>query len=274
MPVVRDYWRGVLDRLQADVDSLSKLVKHAGERGRANEVALTQLLELFVPRRLDVSTGLLIDRDDRYSKQMDIVVTERSDEPAVLAQTTQLLHPVEVVLACIEVKTMLRGDDIEDCRRKKVSLNALQSCAAHADGTASPLFFVLAYSTSLRPESVAKRIRDLGDAERPDVLCILDPPIFMEKDSEHSGVVLVLDDLSEDTATAVRASDPTARDQERDGRRYPLLEWKSTTYLGDPGRALLLFIEALARLTAEKQGRPVPVLTSYLDDRMRHAAPL
>ena len=126
MPVVEEYWAGVVRRLQAEVDVFARLVQHHGEQGRENEAALARILEAFVPRRLGVGTGMVIDRFDRYARQADIVLFEQVDEPAVLAQTTQLIYPVESVRASIEVKTRLRSDDIRDCLRKRASLQELQ----------------------------------------------------------------------------------------------------------------------------------------------------
>lgn len=40
MPIVEQYWTGVLQRLDAEVAVFSKLVTHEGERGRENEAAI------------------------------------------------------------------------------------------------------------------------------------------------------------------------------------------------------------------------------------------
>jgi hypothetical protein len=124
--IVEEYWAGVLARLQAEVEVFARLVQHRGEQGRESEVALARLLGSFVPQRFGIGTGLIIDTEDRYSRQMDLVVFEQSDEPAVLAQTTQLLYPIEAVLACIEVKTTIRKEALDDCATKKASITALK----------------------------------------------------------------------------------------------------------------------------------------------------
>src|SRR4051794_13121380 len=126
MSVVQDYWDGVLQRLRAEVGVFSRLIRHRGEQGRENEAAFARLLTSFVPQRLGVGTGLLIDSKGGSSRQLDIVLFERSDEPAVLAQTNQLLYPVESVVACIEVKTRLSTSEIDDCAAKGASVRMLQ----------------------------------------------------------------------------------------------------------------------------------------------------
>jgi hypothetical protein len=62
---------------------------------------------------------MLIDSKDNYSRQIDLIVYDRADEPAILAQTTQVLYPIENVYACIEVKTTLYARTVEGCAKNK-----------------------------------------------------------------------------------------------------------------------------------------------------------
>jgi hypothetical protein len=76
--VVQEYWGGVRQRLQAEVDIFSRLIRHYGEQGRENEVALSRLLGALVPQRLGLGTGMLIDSKDNYSRQIDLIVYDRA----------------------------------------------------------------------------------------------------------------------------------------------------------------------------------------------------
>jgi inhibitor of KinA sporulation pathway (predicted exonuclease) len=58
------------------------------------------------------------------------------------------------------------------------------------------------------------------------------------------------------------------------GRPYPLVKYDGRNLLVDRARALLLFVEALVALLAEKQGRLAPAISSYVDEDMRSLAPL
>jgi hypothetical protein len=82
-------------------------------------VALSRLLGALIPQRLGLGTGMLIDSTDHYSRQIDVIVYDQADEPAILAQTTQILYPIENVLACIEVKTTLYSDTVDECVKNK-----------------------------------------------------------------------------------------------------------------------------------------------------------
>src|SRR5262249_34866679 len=92
--IVEQYWAGVLQRLRPEIDVFAKLVQHMGERGRLNELALSRLLESFVADRIGVGTGILFDSHDRQGPQTDVVLFDRANQPAVMAQSTQVLFPV------------------------------------------------------------------------------------------------------------------------------------------------------------------------------------
>jgi hypothetical protein len=92
----------------------------------------------------------------------------------VLAQTTQLIFPVESVSASVEVKTRLYSDSIDDCQKKKAALQKLQPALKNPDGSSHPLFIVLAYDTGISPETVHRRFSQNARDERPDLYCVLD----------------------------------------------------------------------------------------------------
>lgn len=54
-----------------------------------------------------------------------------------------------------------------------------------------------------------------------------------------------------------------------DGRLYPVIKVGGVLYVSDPARALLLFVEALARRLALHQDQAVPAFSAYLDDHAR-----
>lgn len=277
MSIVEDYWAGVLQRLEAEVHVFAQLVAHEGERGQENEAVLARILQALVPQRYGIGSGLLIDNADHYSHQTDIVVYDQSDEPAVLAQTTQVLFPVESVLACIEVKTTLRGDDLEDCFKKARDMRqGLVPAREHPDGTAHPLFVVLAYRAGQKPETIAKKLRAAEAADRPDLLCIVEQGIlmsangFIQADSDAVTVGLALL-LEQGAPIEGKPSGPDMRVVHH-GRQYPVVAYGGRLLLVNPSRALLLFVEALVRLLSRRQGRPKPVLSYYVSDEMRELA--
>jgi hypothetical protein len=278
--IVAQYWAGVQQRLEAEVTVFAELVRHEAERGRENEAVLARILGSFVPRRYGVGSGLLIDSSDHYSRQTDVVLFDQSDELAVLAQTTQLLFPVENVLAGIEVKTTLRKEDIEDCALKHEDLLRLEPSREHPDGTSHPLFVVLAYTAGPRPATLISHFRSSDHATRPELGCVLGPGLVfgstpLVASDQVSGLAAGLCLLRDENGDYIEGK-PTGPEMMATygGRQYPVVKYEGQNLLVDRARALLLFVEALVALLAEKQGRPAPAISAYVTKEMRSLAPL
>jgi hypothetical protein len=280
--VVQEYWGGVRQRLQAEVDTFSRLIRHYGEQGRENEVALSRLLGALVPQRLGLGTGMLIDSKDNYSRQIDLIVYDRADEPAILAQTTQVLYPIENVSACIEVKTTLYARTVEDCVKNKKAVLELTPVRRYPDGSSHPIFVVLAYRTDISPQQIYKRFLASDQEHRPDLLCVLEHGILGCSGDFLSGAVgrdfqiglALLPDRDGDSDAAYRRVDSSHKDRTVtiNERVYPIVEYGDSYYVCDPARALLLFVESLLRRLTIQSNRTPPVLTHYLDASARELA--
>src|SRR5690606_20799027 len=102
-------------------------------------------------------------------KQADLIVFDRGAQPQILAQSTQLLFPVETVRMVIEVKTTLSSAEIAEVAEKARRLRALSP----VDGLSVPAFALFAYQAAVAPPSRAAELNELGSATRPDIACIL-----------------------------------------------------------------------------------------------------
>lgn len=272
MSALEAYWTGVLQRLRAEVDIFSRLVNHMGERGRMNELALATLLEGFVPDRTGVGTGLLIDSLDYQGPQTDVILFDQANQPAVMAQTTQVLFPVEVVQATIEVKTSLNKSDIDDCIDKNRRLQKLKP----VDGFGGlPPFVVLAYNAGLSPSGISKAFSSCPK-QAPDLLCVLDlgliggKPGVLDPSHQHWTAGLALAHTEgENGEWRLAEADPTHEREEHQGHSAAVVAHNDRTYVADAGRALLLFSDALARLVATRSSGTAPAFSHYLTERTR-----
>ena len=263
MGVVEQYWGGVLQRLRAEVDVFARLVQHVGERGRMNELALSQLLESFVPERVGVGTGVLIDANDTQSQQTDVILFDRADQPAVMAQTTQVLFPVEVALACVEVKTTLSSGEVKDCLEKRATLHTLVSFAGEGlkAPAGHPPFVVLGYDAGMTPKGFVDSFgRDLGN--RPDLLCVLEiglvggGPGVLWTDQESWEAGLALAQENADGGWQWVTADGTQERVEHEGRLVAVVEHEGGTYAADP--AELYFFSPMRSLAWSRCARARP----------------
>ncbi|HST81596.1 MAG TPA: DUF6602 domain-containing protein [Kineosporiaceae bacterium] len=285
MTILEDYWSAVLRRLQAEVDGFNSLIEHAGERGRENELALARILQVLMPSAYTVGTGLLIDSQDAASKQCDLVLTDQTEQPRLLAQTNELLHPIETVRAVIEVKSTLDKGEIQDAAEKKASVEALAPCRPQPDGTtAHPIFCLVAYKAATSPASIAKNLRELPPHKRPDLVCLIEPGLVAGRhfqgpgdqdsitdsaDPYYCALVPLLNDLGETIPHPV-----PARTALFEGATYPLMLIENQFLLGHPARALLLFMDALLSELARISVRPAPISANYITRRARHSLPV
>ncbi|MFC8532930.1 DUF6602 domain-containing protein [Streptomyces sp. NPDC057249] len=172
--IVEQYWSAVARRLQEEVDTFNKLIGHAGEQGRENELSLVRLMENLLPTSVGVGSGMIIDSYGGVSKQTDIVIYNSADQPSILAQTTQAIFPVENVMMTIEVKTTLDEDEIADCVAKGEAQRSLRT----ATGKPAPPMMVLAYNAATMISTVASHLRKIDKSLRPEAMCIVNPGVL------------------------------------------------------------------------------------------------
>ncbi|MFJ2107112.1 DUF6602 domain-containing protein [Streptomyces microflavus] len=274
--IVEQYWSAVARRLQEEVDTFNKLIGHAGEQGRENELSLVRLMENLLPTSVGVGSGMIIDSFGGVSKQTDIIIYSSADQPSILAQTTQAIYPVENVLMTIEVKTTLDEDEIADCAAK---VKAQQSLRA-ATGKSAPPMMVLAYNAASMISTVAAHLRSVDEGLRPEAVCIVNPGVLagagglIEKGGAD-GYLIGLAALHSLDSSGERISGDWQRPQSdekgkvalRAGIPYPVGRTSlknETRIIGDPGRALLIFCAIVLRRLSEISDLPEPTLAHYM----------
>jgi hypothetical protein len=268
---VERYWTGVATQLQVEAGVFNRLVGHNGEMGRANEIALSQLLTRLLPATVDVGTGVVIDSSGGKSLQTDLIVFLRGTQPQILSQSTQLLFPIETVVATFEVKTKVDTDQIDDSGKKCASVRALKPTGDHP----APLTGLFAFEAAGSPSSRAAELNGLDPSERPDVACILTPGLVGVGgvdglDMGHVPLHDVNSDGARVSRTWIAANDEQAS-VVRGGTTYPVSRFslRGARYIFEPGRALLLFAEALLKGIALRAGTGGSWLSEYIPDVAR-----
>jgi hypothetical protein len=289
--ILEEYWLGVLDRLQAEVDILARLVQHSGEMGRENEAALQRVLERLIPRKYGIGTGLLIDAKGGYSKQVDIVIHDQEMHPSFFSQTTGLLYPHEVVYGVVEVKTTLRSSDIADIRANCRSIRELylepETIYAPRSGTEEwgivkypatyPCIAALAYDTNMTPRTIVRHFEKAAEIERPDLLCVLNAGLLGGKSveapgsSEFPGGLVVLQPTDSDGNRLMKGFYGQLKDRPKAvpvlGRTYPLVARTRDAAVVEPARALLLFLSELMEMLNGRLLSPTPFARRYLGEQ-------
>lgn len=110
----------------------SRLI-HAGEFGRFREAASKDFIRFFIPRRLEIGTGFLMNHVGEVSTQVDLVVYDKNETPLVQDIENQYFYPVETVCAVGEVKSVLSKDDLKKALNKLSRVKSLRDRVAETN---------------------------------------------------------------------------------------------------------------------------------------------
>lgn len=121
---------GVMRALLARIEYINASIGHSLSQGQANEQALRDLLVSALPDRYGIGTGVIIGTDGVASRQVDVVVYDRSRSNFGLAADAGLFLADQVV-AAIEVKTTFTSGSnsaLASAVQNVASVKKLQVC--------------------------------------------------------------------------------------------------------------------------------------------------
>jgi hypothetical protein len=96
-------FRKISQTLAVEFNELAKEIDHAQLSGESREYALTTQLRKYLPERVAVDRGFVIDAKGSTSKQQDVVIYDRTVS-AVFEINSVKYYPCEIVIAVGEVK--------------------------------------------------------------------------------------------------------------------------------------------------------------------------
>lgn len=148
----------LIGRMAAAVASAAAVqnIAHLGQRGRAREIFVEQLLEPFLLPGQIVVTGLVVDEHGNQSNQSDVIIFDRSIAPPELFDEREGLFPVEACAYVIEVKSKLTSQELRDAVTKGERLMSLQPLV----NGARPVHALFAFQSDL------SGVEMLGELER------------------------------------------------------------------------------------------------------------
>src|SRR6266568_5623473 len=125
--ILSQYYRGITQQLQAEVNFINSIFKHQGIKGEGNERILRDLITKFIPKKYGVGTGIcVVDSQGNQSRQCDIVIYDSFLYPSLLSLSSIHLFPVDIVYATLEVKTTLTHDSSAEAIANIASVRKLK----------------------------------------------------------------------------------------------------------------------------------------------------
>lgn len=101
-------------------------------KGSAVENLVTDFLRDQLPDNFGFSSGIIIDSNLKASKQVDIIIYDKSKTPRFFSAAGMSLIPVECVYFAIEVKTKLTSRGFSECIQNMKSVKALERTAYYS----------------------------------------------------------------------------------------------------------------------------------------------
>ena len=198
--------RVTADRMYVDLEaglvaqaSAAGILASSTAKGRAREQLLAETLAKCLPGRLHLEQGEVVDRYGRSSGEADLVVVDSNRGRRVIGGESVI--PVEAAVAVIEVKSSLRGAELESAVRKIARIKTLKrgpetgmyaSSADHQPRIAVPPTTTLGVIFGYTAPSRATLMRRLGEnpewhghdfmARGPDVIGVVQRGVLFKND--------------------------------------------------------------------------------------------
>lgn len=184
---------------------------HNGLKGSANEVILIDFLRKYLPKKIEITSGQIIDTEGHISKQIDIILCDSFATPMLYEINNIRVIPIETVYAVIEVKAIINSSDVETIINNMLSVKKLIKKAFYKkngiikstinmfdrEWEIWPVHYYIFGFTSENAFSVRDEINrfhsdlNLQPWERIDTGCILDKGAFINthRDGELIGKI-------------------------------------------------------------------------------------
>lgn len=98
-------------------------LKHPGEKGLLRELFLRRVIEAVLPKHFAVGSGIIVDRWNRQSPQVDLLIFDTRRTPPALDENGHGIYPVDAVMRVIEVKSNLDMSALAQFRKLAYSIH-------------------------------------------------------------------------------------------------------------------------------------------------------
>jgi len=176
----------------------SKIIKHPGTVGSVRELFIREFLQSHLPDNLRITSGIIFDSKDNFSKQQDLVLYRTNYPKLDFGMSAVDLLFVEGVLATIEVKSNLTVSNIGTVLENILSVKKLQESILGSTGIGvthnvpltKRLSVVFSYNGSEFPhieEEIGERWINSWDEDinkLPDMVIVLNRGILIKNSGE------------------------------------------------------------------------------------------
>jgi hypothetical protein len=154
----------------AQLENARTRFSHAGDKGAVVEKSFREFLKSYLPRRLAIGNGEIVDSHGGRSGQTDVVIVNE-DHPFTFTDDLPGLFFIEGVVGAAEIKSVLNSDHLEKTIKSSRKFKELKSEFGHGTEVkvssptdlkryySRPPFFLFAFESNFSLDSVCKRLR-------------------------------------------------------------------------------------------------------------------
>jgi hypothetical protein len=122
---LKDVLAAVHDDVQHKLGAVRNSFKHPGTLGDASESVWLEVMQTYLPQRYSVARAHVVDSDDNFSDQIDVVVFDRQYTPFIFHFAGKSIVPAEAVYAVFEAKQTADAAQVAYAEKKVASVRAL-----------------------------------------------------------------------------------------------------------------------------------------------------
>ncbi len=171
-------------RQARELSDIVEGVAHSGLRGQFRESFLARALQPWLPRGVELGTGVIMDEDgsQRQVNEDDIVIYAPDLLPAVLPLMDRNIFLLDAVLARIEVKSTLSSEELKSAIEGAISVKRLKS--SYAGKREIQAVFAYKSTASVRSELVrlkeqTERLGWKEDIPPVSLICVDEKECYM-----------------------------------------------------------------------------------------------
>lgn len=178
-------------QMKAKLEEARATFDHPGDKGTSVEDSFRVFLRQYLPGRLEVGHGEIIDTNEIRSKQTDVVIVNE-DHPFTFTPDLPGLFFIEGVCAAGEVKAILTSGALESalknsCQFKQLRMRPAKGNMIHTNPSdrdrfyKCPPWFLVALESQLDLAGVQKKIRQFGEGNTVEVNRLADAVFILDR---------------------------------------------------------------------------------------------
>lgn len=109
---IADLFKQIALNMSSNLNMTRIALSQPGLKGESFEEIFRKFLRDYLPKSLDISTGILIDSKGNQSRQLDVIISDTAKTPIFFSSGKIRVIPVECVYTIIEVKSYLNAQEL------------------------------------------------------------------------------------------------------------------------------------------------------------------